>query len=204
MLWEGSLVMVDSETRSLWSHIMGECMRGPLEGSRLPRLPSVMAEWGEWKQAHPDTTVVLMPRSSTSYSRGYIHQDAGLVIGLVSDAGTKSWAIASLFDESVIHDELDGTPLLATMQRETFTATIYDRRVDGKTLTFEMRDGVLTDQQTESAWNLVTGQATSGPLLGHQLVRQPGIVSDAAVWSLYYDDLPDAPEASHAVQGTAD
>ena len=30
MLWKRSLVMVDSETKTLWSHLLGKAMRGKL------------------------------------------------------------------------------------------------------------------------------------------------------------------------------
>ena len=39
MLWKHNLVMQDLETRSLWSHMLGECMAGELKGARLTMLP---------------------------------------------------------------------------------------------------------------------------------------------------------------------
>ena len=44
MLWNRSLVMLDQETKSLWSHILGQAMRGPLKGTRLEVIPSTMTD----------------------------------------------------------------------------------------------------------------------------------------------------------------
>ena len=41
MLWNRSLVILDAETKSLWSHILGRAMRGPLEGETLEVLPGL-------------------------------------------------------------------------------------------------------------------------------------------------------------------
>jgi len=54
-------------------------------------------------------------------------------------------------------------------------ATAFARRIDGKTLTFEARDGAYVDRETGSSWNIL-GEAVSGPLKGRRL---PGI--DAGV-----------------------
>ena len=54
-LWRNSLVMMDRETESLWSHITGECLEGELTGQHLEQLPSVQTTWEQWSQAHPDT-----------------------------------------------------------------------------------------------------------------------------------------------------
>jgi hypothetical protein len=52
-LWNRSLVMLDIETRSLWSHILGEAMAGELKGQLLKPIPSDMVTWAAWKRDHP-------------------------------------------------------------------------------------------------------------------------------------------------------
>jgi len=186
MLWEGSLVMVDSETNSLWSHIMGEAMRGPMTGTRLEKLASALTEWGEWKTSHPDTTVMVMPRSAEQYVHGFHDRDGGLLIGMVTARGSKSWSFSELYDNSPVNDVVDDLPVVVVLDRDSFTATIVDRRADGRRLTFESREGELVDSQTGSVWNPLTGKALSGTLEGQQLRLLPGVVSDSAVWNLYY------------------
>jgi hypothetical protein len=47
-------------------------------------------------------------------------------------------------------------------------AVAYSRQLDGKILTFEFADGRITDEQTNSEWNIF-GRAISGELAGRQL-----------------------------------
>ena len=54
-LWRNSLIMMDEETKSLWSHVSGEALSGPLAGRRLESIPSVQTTWKEWVAAHPGT-----------------------------------------------------------------------------------------------------------------------------------------------------
>ncbi len=47
---------------------------------------------------------------------------------------------------------------------------VFDPNLNGQTLTFTAQDGVITDEETGSTWN-VSGQATAGPLAGQALTR---------------------------------
>ena len=47
--------MMDEETQTLWSHVSGEAMDGPLAGRRLKSLQSVQTTWAEWVAVHPNT-----------------------------------------------------------------------------------------------------------------------------------------------------
>jgi hypothetical protein len=65
-LWRNSLIMMDEETRTLWSHVSGEAMDGPLAGRRLEGLPSVQTTWEQWVAAHPQTRVLRKPEEVRS------------------------------------------------------------------------------------------------------------------------------------------
>jgi hypothetical protein len=52
--------------------------------------------------------------------------------------------------------------------RDVGQSAVFDRRLDGRTLTFERRDGVFRDRETGSTWNLA-GHAVHGPLAGRRL-----------------------------------
>jgi Protein of unknown function (DUF3179) len=57
-LYDSNLLFFDQATKSLWSQIKGEAIAGPLTGSRLNPLPSVVTPWGVWKVYHPETLVL--------------------------------------------------------------------------------------------------------------------------------------------------
>jgi hypothetical protein len=82
----------------------------------------------------------------------------------------------SALDSSVIADS-----------RQVPSAAAYNRRLGGKTLRFELRDGQIVDSQSGSRWNLF-GTATEGPLAGRQLEPAPGSVHFAFAWLAFNPD----------------
>lgn len=61
----GNVVLYDDRTRSYWSQLIGRAICGPLEGERFDVVPSTVARWGEWRDEHPETEVLLPPPEST-------------------------------------------------------------------------------------------------------------------------------------------
>jgi len=105
-------------------------------------------------------------------------------------------------DQPLIHDTVANTPVivmarhgtLSVLDREAITqsrsihsASAFDRRIDGKTLDFVLRDGTIVDTATGSHWNLL-GQALSGPLAGTRLDSLPGGVHFAFAWLAFNPD----------------
>ena len=82
MLWQQSLVMMDLQTGSLWSHLLGRAMRGPLGGQELDMLPSAMTDWKTWRSEHPDTTVLALSRTSREYQRDFYRDPSQFVFGM--------------------------------------------------------------------------------------------------------------------------
>ena len=59
-LVENNLLVVDRETRSVWSQLAGRAISGPLEGAPLEALPSVQTTWRLWRSLHPATEVAVV------------------------------------------------------------------------------------------------------------------------------------------------
>ena len=47
--------MRDRETGTIWTHLDGKAIAGPLEGERLQIIAVPHMTWGEWKADHPPT-----------------------------------------------------------------------------------------------------------------------------------------------------
>lgn len=71
--------------------------------------------------------------------------------------------------------------------RRVATLTAFDRRIDGRTLEFDVRDGRVVDTETGSEWN-VLGQAVDGSLRGRALRAVPGGVHFAFAWLAFRPD----------------
>lgn len=68
LLYQSDMLLYDHETESLWSQISSEAVTGKALGRRLSLLRSRMMSWGDWKKAHPGTTVLSL---RTGHSRAY-------------------------------------------------------------------------------------------------------------------------------------
>ncbi|HEX8117378.1 MAG TPA: DUF3179 domain-containing (seleno)protein, partial [Pyrinomonadaceae bacterium] len=74
LLWNQSLVMYDKETGSFWSPFTSRAERGELKGAALESLPSELTTWGAWRDAHPATTVLNLPRVDRKFVKD-IYED---------------------------------------------------------------------------------------------------------------------------------
>ena len=181
--------MLDTQTQSLWSHILGEAMKGPLKGTRLTTLPSDMMTWSAWRQAHPNTTVLAMSRTRhQEYTDEFYRDPSRFVVGFLGGEGMQHCSFATLKQHPLLNVDAGGVPLLVTFDPETTSVRIWSRAVDGKTLTFEDQEGQIRDRETGSTWDRLTGKATSGPNKGKSLAAHVGIVSYARAWQIFHPD----------------
>ena len=70
LLYRSNKLMYDRTTETLWNQFSGEPVWGPLAGRgiRLTPLPAVHTTWGEWRRAHPGSTVLDI---ETGFRRDY-------------------------------------------------------------------------------------------------------------------------------------
>ncbi|MFW6125455.1 MAG: DUF3179 domain-containing (seleno)protein, partial [Pirellulales bacterium] len=63
---QGATFLADEQTGSLWSHVTGRCVAGPLRGTTLRPIPTLVTKWGQWKTLHPESWVLAF-----DYSQAY-------------------------------------------------------------------------------------------------------------------------------------
>ena len=185
LLWEHSLVLIDKETQSYWSHLLGEAMRGKLTGAVLKPIPSVMTDWKKWRKRYPQSTVVVMSRTAQEYRSSKQHTSDDLLIGLVLNGQARAWKLKTLHDHPVVNDWLDNVGVLVVIDTSSGTAVLHGRRVNHRDLSFDWKNGKLIDRETGSEWDLITGQAINGSLKGRRLPALPGIVSYYHAWMIF-------------------
>lgn len=71
LLYRSNKLMYDHQTHTLWSHLYGEPVMGPLagKGKKLSMLPITLTTWGEWRRRHPQTEVLSL---ETGHRRNYM------------------------------------------------------------------------------------------------------------------------------------
>ena len=57
-LYRSAVLYYDRQSESFWSQMTGECVVGPSLGKKLKWIPTQVTTWGEWRKAHPKTTVL--------------------------------------------------------------------------------------------------------------------------------------------------
>lgn len=127
-LYRNSLIMFDRETDSLWSHLLGAAVEGPMRGAQLEMIPSTFTTWDAWRDEHPSTLALspgLSPYglySSAAYG-DYVASDRtgilgtrrrderlrpkDLVLGVLAPAA-KAYALGDLRRHGTIRDTLAG------------------------------------------------------------------------------------------------
>jgi hypothetical protein len=206
-LLDGVLTMVDRETGTVWTHLDGKAIRGPMAGERLTMVPIPQMTWGDWRAASPDTLVLS---ADTPFSNRYGSVRIGvyspsearfgderlranaLVVGVEVDGRFKGYAVEALAAEGgLVNDGLGGRPILVLYDADARTGIAFSRVLDGRALEFAggARDGrlELRDLETGSTWDL-RGRATSGPLAGKTLDFVPSFISEWYGWSAYHPE----------------
>ena len=210
-LYNAVMVMSDDKTDTVWSHLTGEGLDGKYKGKSLPMLPTYNVTWGEWRERHPDTTLVAPdPR----YAKGYAPSDLGRK-GLGQGKSFDGSHLNPFFKKSLAKpvdarlpgnalvlgvtageasrayplDAIHGKVLLDELGGMPLAilvggggAMAFDRRLDRKTLTLAAKDGKIQDGETGSTWD-PEGRAVDGPLKGKALAPVFALVTEWYGWA---------------------
>ncbi len=212
-LHANSLIMYDHQTDSLWSHLVGAAVRGPLDGKQLKPMESTFTEWGTWLELYPDSKILTNGRRFSlglgrdPYESYYRSQDTGIiptrlsdervypkeyVLGLVINGKAKAYPYAALSTQPVVNDKFQGVPIVTVFEKESATGMVFKRRFKDRVLSFKKTElkgkkGIfLKDDATGSVWNGLTGKAIEGQLKGQELDPVPVTPSFWFGWVDHY------------------
>jgi hypothetical protein len=212
-LHANSLIMYDHQTDSLWSHLAGAAVAGPMQGEKLKPLSSMFTKWNTWKKLHPNSKVLTSGKSGffastrDPYESYYRSPDTGIiptrvsdkriypkeyVLGLILAGKAKAYPFSVLSQQPVINDNFQATPLLVVFDSESTTGVIFKRNVDGKSLSFKQiqksdsKTLMLADDATGSIWEGLTGTALQGSYKGKKLEALPMTPSFWFGWVDHY------------------
>ena len=198
MLFRDALVMFDRETDTLWTHVDGHAIRGPLAGRSLVPVAAVHATWKQWKTMYPDS-VVLKKRGEfrspyESYNRssgklgifGRRNEDTRLpgkerILGIRADGVAMVFPVGKVRQARLVHAQIGSLPVVLAAAEDR-PVVAYDRRLNDVALTFTLaqtKPAALRDVETGTVWRLSDGLAVEGPLKGQHLTR---VVAHPAFW----------------------
>ena len=138
-LIQDNLVIVDRETHSVWSQLMGKAVSGAMENTPLQTIPTLQTTWGFWRERHPDTRVSVREDSEGrpySYQpftpgeqrqRGIGHDVSTLGMGLVIEGDAWFFPLRSLDERSTPFEmEVGGQTVTVHYSERGRTAWVED------------------------------------------------------------------------------
>ncbi len=197
--------MYDRQTGTLWSQLLGEAVDGPLKGTKLEFLPAWQTTWEDWKTTHPDTLALRKGYfgARDPYDNYYQSGSSGVigqavlderlyvkefVVGVEQNGEAVAYPFSVLNEHPVVNDAVSDVPVLVVFNEDTGTGVVFDRRVNGQVLTFQSQENLeMIDEETETRWNGLTGEALDGPLVDERLTR---IKSTSSFWFGWKDWFP--------------
>ena len=199
--------MRDRETGTIWTHLDGKAIAGPLEGQRLNMIPIPQITWGQWKADYAET-LVLSP--DTAFQDRYLRPvqigvfnpneaiygddrlpSNELIVGVEVDGVFKGYPISELEENGmVVNDTLAGKAIVVVYDSAARTGVAYLRLFDGQVLEFynSSEDGYeVRDRETDSLWD-VHGRTVEGAYGQARLEFVPSFISEWYGWSAYHPE----------------
>jgi hypothetical protein len=181
-------VFEDETTKTWWQQASGIAIAGPRKGDKLREITSNQLTIESWLRQYPNSLVMDGdPQYDEKYfgledyDKGTMQSDLvkrdyrpwqpkSWIVGVRSESSSTAFDWNELVKKRVIQDSVESMPVLVTMEADTTSFHVYDRRINGSVLLFnpDMKEDHLTDKGTGSVWNM-DGHCIDGPLKGQQL-----------------------------------
>jgi hypothetical protein len=188
--WRGGVMVARGRDGTLWSALTGIAFGGPQKGKRLPRIPSMVTEWGYWLMLHPESTAydlfdgkkyasAELPAGLSEGARETMGAvDPRLapqapVLGVEVGSQTRAFPLEGTGERACFSDTVGGEPVAVFWYAPTRTAVAYNRRLGDQELhlyadAVSPETAPFKDRETGTRWTLA-GRAVDGPLKGREL-----------------------------------
>ncbi len=215
-LYNNNSVLIDRNTGSKWSQLLGMAFEGPLMGTGLNYLPVYWTKWANAKKAFPKAKVMVTPKASSTriYGRDpygsyqkedtyyqneriffpLTHYDVRMpakteVYAIEDNKALVAISIDYVREKKAVNFYLGPRALVAIHDPVLDTVRVYDREfwLDQQPALFFMQYNRLYDYGTRSEWN-IEGKCIEGKLLGASMPELFGIYS---FWFAYAASNPE-------------
>ncbi|MEP7220777.1 MAG: DUF3179 domain-containing (seleno)protein [Bacteroidota bacterium] len=166
-------IFQDRATGSLWYQATGEAAVGPLQGKRMPLVPSQQVTLGVWLREHPESLVFVADRESREgygMTEGFADIRPGKEYYATADSNWKmrSWVVGveigrearaypwpALVRQRVINDSVGGVPVVIALENDSISYHVWKRDLNGRTFQFapDPTGKNLLEMTNGSLWN---------------------------------------------------
>ena len=200
-------VFEDATTKSWWRQATGVSITGPLKGYALKEFPSSQMTLDTWLRQHPNSLVMkpdtlFMDRyfRLEDYDKGTMRSDLvrrdnaswqhnSWIVGVANSYSSKAYDWNDLLQKRIIQDSVDKMPILVTIENDSASFHVYDRRIDNTPVNFRIsgNKALLVDENTHSSWNM-DGLCIDGPLKGKRLLPVQSYNEFWHSWQTFHKD----------------
>ena len=200
-------IFEDATTNSWWQQATGVSITGPLKGYALKEFPASQMTLDAWFRQQPNSLVMrpdslFMDRYFTleDYEKGTMRsplvrrdsaswQHNSWVVGVANSNASKVYDWNELLQRRFIQDSVDEMPILVTIEMDSASFHVYDRRVNGAPLSFRMSAtrNEFVDEGTQSSWNM-DGLCIDGTLKGKKLLPVQSYNEFWHAWRTFHKD----------------
>lgn len=205
-LWQDALVMMDMETRSLWSQITGEGIRGENEGKKLTQFPAQHSTYAAFKENYPEGLLLSKEEKGSHGSNyeGYFNDPTKLgifgrqdrffrlnakdmVLGVRHDENETAVSVSYLEDRGYALLDKMSPPIVVTYDKASNTSAAFELPELG------LKDyGKINIDETaiklgeNRAWSIRTGKSVAKG--GSDLKPVAVITSYWFAWATFFPD----------------
>ncbi|MGI8603042.1 MAG: DUF3179 domain-containing (seleno)protein [Verrucomicrobiales bacterium] len=201
--WRSGVMTVKHKDGTVFSALSGLGLEGPRKDARLPRIPTMLTNWGHWLMLHPESTaydlfdgtkypMAELPVSVSGEAKETMNDPdrrlpvESMVVGL--EAGDARLAVPVDFskERDCFNVEAGGKPVAVFVYGLTQSAIAWERNIAGQTLTFyadqiSPETAPFKDKETGTRWTLA-GRGVDGPLRNQELTWAPSIACKWYAW----------------------
>jgi hypothetical protein len=131
---------------------------------------------------------------AAGFSSGFERDEAlpakTLVVGLIAGQESRAYPLQMVQTEGTINDQLGALAVLLAFDERLETVLVYNRAVAGQrlTLTWAEEPGFLRDMETDTLWDVTSGEAAAGPLTGERLEPVSAPLVFWFAWTAFYPE----------------
>jgi hypothetical protein len=193
----------DATTKSWWVQATGECIAGPLKGTKLKEFPSEQVRLDTWLNEYP-ASMILQPDEQFKQQFDQMQSyDKGVSKGMLTKRDSASWKFKSwvvgivyknkartydwnmLASERMIVDSIDDNPLLLVLEKDSASFHAFSRMYMNEILNFNLDADTLIDMNSSSKWNM-QGECFDGKYKGAILTKVAAYQEFLHSWEYFH------------------
>ena len=193
----------DETTKSWWRQSTGECIAGPLKGTKLSEVKSEQVTLNAWLRRFPNALIL---QGDEKFKSSFVQMDnydkgnsksnltkrdtaswnpKSWIVGIEKDFIAKAYDWNRLVAERIIQDSLPNLPLVILLENDSASFHTYSRKVNNDILKFSLRNDSIIDLNSQSIWDF-DGRCIDGKFKGVSLEKIKSYQEYVHSWEYFH------------------